>query len=289
VEFAYLDFMFNEKFNARAGLLLVPMGFINELHEPPIFLGATRPEVERVLIPTTWRENGAGVFGDLGPVSYRAYVINGLDGAGVNNSGFDAGGIRGGRQKGSKTLAEDLALTGRVDWKIGAGFSLGGSFYTGGSGQGAVAPTSGLQIDARTDIVDLHAEWRWRGFEARALFVGIDLEDADEINDFQEFVGDESVGSEMRGGYFQLGYDVLAGNSRTEQALIPFFRYEEFDTQLKVPAGFSRNPANDAEILTAGLSYKPIPNIAIKLDFQNFDNAAGTGTDRWNLALGWLF
>jgi len=289
VEFAYLDFLFKDEINARAGLLLVPMGFVNELHEPPIFLGATRPEVERSLIPTTWRENGAGVYGDLGSVSYRAYVINGMDGAGLQHSGFGAGGIRGGRQSGSKALSDDFALTGRVDWKFGPGFSVGGSFYTGDSGQGAVAPTSGSSIEAKTDIVDLHAEWRWRGFEARALIVDVDVDDADLINDFQGFAGDDSVGSEMGGGYFQLGYDVLAGNSESGKALIPFFRYEKLDTQRSVPTGFLRNPANDADILTLGLSYKPIPNIAIKIDFQNFDNVAGTGTDRFNVAMGWLF
>lgn len=289
VEFAYLDFMLNEKVNARAGLLLVPMGFANELHEPPIFLGATRPELERALIPTTWRENGAGVFGDFGPVTYRAYIINGFDGAGLNHSGFDETGIRGGRQSGSKALAEDFAIAGRVDWKISPGLLLGGSFYSGNSGQGAVAETSGQTIGAHLNIVDIHAEWRWRGIEARALFVDTDLDDAELINEFQGFVGDESVGSKMRGGYVQLGYDLFARNDRTQQALIPFARYEELDSQRKVPMGFLRNPVNDEEILTLGLSYKPIPNVVVKLDFQNFDNAADTGVDRWNLALGWMF
>src|SRR2546426_2600659 len=88
----------------RGGLLLVPLGFLTELHEPPIFLGARRPEVETLIIPSTWRENGLGVYGDLGPVSYRAYLVASLDA-----SGFTADeGIREGRQEGAASRAEDL-------------------------------------------------------------------------------------------------------------------------------------------------------------------------------------
>jgi hypothetical protein len=76
VEFAYLDFLVRDWFNVRAGLVLLPVGFLNELHEPPIFFGANRPQVERVILPTTWRENGLGVFGEVGAFSYRVYVFN---------------------------------------------------------------------------------------------------------------------------------------------------------------------------------------------------------------------
>ncbi len=288
VEFAYLDFLFNDRVNARAGLLLVPMGFINELHEPPIFLGARRPQVERALIPTTWRENGVGVFGDLGPVSYRAYLVAGFDGAGLDESGFGASGLRGGRQSGSKSLAEDLGLVARADWSVTPGLTLGASFYTGDSGQGAVAPTSGQTVEARTDILEAHLEWRWRGLEARALWVDVSVDEADLLNDVQGFTGSQSIGEEMQGHYLQAGFDVLAHRA-TRQALIPFVRFESMDTQRKVPAGFSRNPASDLEVVTYGVSYKPIPNVVLKLDFQNFDNAAGTGVDQWNVAVGLLF
>jgi hypothetical protein len=287
VEFAYLDFMFRDAINARVGLLLVPMGFINELHEPPIFLGARRPDIERRLIPTTWRENGAGVFGDLGPVTYRAYVLAGLDGAGIGETGFTAEGLRGGRQSGSKSLAEDFAFVARADWEIIPGLMLGGSFYTGNSGQGAVT-TGGETIDARTDILDVHLQWRWRGVELRALWVDVSVDQADLLNDFQGFTGMQSVGEELSGHYLQAGYDVLA-TLETQQAVIPFVRYETFDTQKAVPTGFVSDPVNDVKVMTYGVSYKPIPKVVIKLDFQDYDNAAGTGVDQWNLAAGFLF
>jgi hypothetical protein len=110
VEFAYLDYLYRKQLNLRAGLVLLPMGWLNELHEPTVYLGAVRPQTERRIIPTTWRENGIGAYGVLGGFSYRTYVVNGLDA-----SGFSAGGLRAGRQKGSKAKAEDFAWVGRLE------------------------------------------------------------------------------------------------------------------------------------------------------------------------------
>ncbi len=94
VEFAYLEFQKRPEIGLRAGMLLVPVGFVNELHEPPVFHGARRPEVELAILPTTWRENGAGLFGAAGPFEYRAYGVVGL-----RSSGFTAAGIRGGGRR----------------------------------------------------------------------------------------------------------------------------------------------------------------------------------------------
>ncbi|HEU5304782.1 MAG TPA: hypothetical protein VFU40_09085, partial [Gemmatimonadales bacterium] len=90
IEFAYLEYRLSPRFGLRGGLLLPPMGFINEVHEPPAFLGARRPETERQIIPSTWRENGLGFFGTAGGISYRAYLVNGFDA-----TGFGASGVRG--------------------------------------------------------------------------------------------------------------------------------------------------------------------------------------------------
>ena len=133
VEFAALDFLIDPMANIRAGMVLVPMGFINQIHEPPFFFGNNRPEVERTIIPSTWREIGIGLFGELYPgLTYTTYVMNGLDA-----SGFSSKGIRGGRQKGSKARAEDLAWVARVDYAPEQlpGLSFGASSYLGASGQ----------------------------------------------------------------------------------------------------------------------------------------------------------
>ena len=99
VEQAYVDLMINRRVNLRAGMVLVPVGIQNERHEPPTFQGVERTFVDTVIVPTTWRDTGIGLFGDLGRgFSYRAYALPGL-----NAAEFSADeGIAGGRQQGSR-------------------------------------------------------------------------------------------------------------------------------------------------------------------------------------------
>src|SRR5262245_27577147 len=138
VEFAYVDAMLRPEINARAGLLLVPMGFINELHEPPVFLGARRPETEQHIVPSTWRAAGFGAFGEPTPgLSYRAYVIESLRAAadpGSGVDGFNASGLRGGRQNGSEAVFADIAGVVRADYSR-SGVGVGGSVFYGNAGQ----------------------------------------------------------------------------------------------------------------------------------------------------------
>ena len=130
VEFAYVEYQAHDNFGVRGGMLLLPMGLVNEFHEPTVFLGAERPVTESRIIPSTWRENGGGVYGSFDRVAFRAYVVNGF--AGV---GFSADGFRGGRQKGAKAKASNMAFTGRVDVTPTPGVFVGASLYTGGSGR----------------------------------------------------------------------------------------------------------------------------------------------------------
>jgi uncharacterized small protein (DUF1192 family) len=288
VEFAYLDYLWRPQANFRAGLLLLPMGFLNELHEPTTFLGANRPDAERLILPSTWSENGVGLFGEAGPFSYRTYVVAGLDA-----SGFTAEGLREGRQEGKESKAEDLAWAGRLDFTGVPGLLAGASAYLGDSGQG-LKSTRGETLGVGTRIVEGHLEWKYRGLELRALAVQADLDDVAELNRTLGLHGDRSIGERLTGRYVQLGYDVLAGRAGG-QALIPYGRWETYNTQDRVPAGFAANPANDVEVLTLGLSYKPIDQIVLKVDHQNFDSGATpatpatTGTDQINVLLGWIF
>ena len=283
VEFAYLDRLVRPEFNLRGGHLLVPMGFVNELHEPPVFLGAKRPQIERVIMPSTWHENGFGLFGDLGQLTYRSYIMTGLEA-----SGFSAGGIRGGRQKGAKALSDDLAWVTRVDYSPTPGVLLGGSAYLGDSGQG-IASATGETLDVNTEIFELHAEFKWRGLEARLLVTEADLGDITSLNQALGLTGASSIGENLEGWYLQAGYDVFSRFEMGNRQLTPYVRWEQFNTQASVPNGFTANPVNDQEILTFGLDYKPIAPIVIKLDYQDLNNAAGTGIDQFNLAVGYIF
>ena len=282
VEFAYLDFLARPSVGVRTGLVLIPMGLVNELHEPTAYLGAKRPVTENAIIPSTWREMGAGVFGETGPVSWRAYVVNSL-----NGRNFAAGGVRGGRQKGARALAEDLAFTGRVDWQPLVGTTVGASFFSGNTGQSNVV--NGNVVDARYTVYDIHADSRFRGVILRGLWSRGSLDDAEELNVLNSLTGNRSVGKTMGGWYAEAGYDLSSLLPFGETSFTPYARYERVDTQRTVPTGFLRNPANEQTILTYGLQFKPIPQAVFKVDYQNVDNEAGTGLDQWNLGIGYIF
>ena len=283
IEFAYLDYLFSRPVRARAGLLLIPMGLINELHEPPTFLGALRPDVEQRLIPTTWRELGAGLYGDADRFAYRLYAVTS-----PNSKGFTSEGIREGSAEGSEAAAQNWAVTGRLDWSPAAGALVGVSFFSGDSDQGRITP-SGRGFSGRTTVIDAHADWKWRGLWLRGLYARTTIGDAGAINEANGLSGDESVGSRQWGWYAQAGFDVLSLMPASRAALTPFLRYERYDTQAEVPAGYQRNPENRARVLTVGAVYKPIEQIAVKADWQQRKNQARSGVNQWNVGLGYLF
>jgi hypothetical protein len=291
LEFAYLDFLARPQINVRAGLVLVPMGFVNERHEPPTYFGTRRPIVETLIIPATWSEIGVGLFGDLGPkVTYRTYVTSGLAAAAGTSSGADGftrEGIRDGRAEGSQAAAEDLAITGRIDGSPVAGLTIGASFFTGDAGQNR--PIAGGHLTARTIVLDGHVEYRRRGLQLRGVYARTTVAHAEDVNAAQGFTGTESVGARQYGWYGEAGYDVLTHVKDCRHALIPYLRHERLDTQDAVPAGFAADPANDVSLTTAGIQWKPIPNVSVKLDWNRTTNAARTGFDDWALALGYMF
>jgi hypothetical protein len=291
VEFATLDFLLADEINARMGLLLLPMGFVNEVHEPPFYFGTNRPQVERVIIPSTWRENGAGIFGRFGErLSYRLYVVNGFDA-----TGFSSAGLRGGRQNGSEALAEDLAVVGRVDLDVLDGLRFGGSYYLGGAGQNQSVDVGGTDVElpnTQASIWELHAEYRWRALTARALFARAHLSDTGQLSELFT-AADQSnpvISSVQYGGYGEIAYDLMPlFFPGSEMSLEPFFRFEYVDTQANVPSGFSANRAFIQRIYTPGLQFKPIPNVVLKLDYRNVNAFSGTVGDEVSFGFGLVF
>ncbi len=274
VEFAYLDFLLSRGLNLRAGMVLIPVGFINEMHEPPTFLGAARPALERTLIPTTWRENGVGVHGEWGTGwSYRAYLVAGLDG-----SKFTRSGIGGGRQQGAKSLAESWAVTGRLDWTPLPGATVGASFFSGNSQPGDSLPR------LATRLWDLHAEWKGQGWQTRALLVRTTVEAAG----LPASGAMREVGTVQQGSYVEVGYDALS-RSGSRQALIPFVRAERLERQRAVATGVVKDLALDERITTLGVVYKPLPQVALKADFSRFRNEARSGRNQFTAAVGYYF
>lgn len=282
VEFAALDFFIDPIANIRAGLVLIPMGFINQIHEPPFFFGNNRPEVEQRIIPSTWREVGVGLFGQITPeLTYTTYVVNGL-----NAEEFASDGIREGRGGGSNAKAENFAYVGRLDYApaVLPGFSVGGSAYVGNAGQNQ--SFAGQTPDVFTQLYEAHAQWKYRGLEWRALGSWGHIDDAEILS----AVKGETIGTENYGWYTEIGYDVMPHFIHdTAQYLAPFFRFEKMDTIAKAPNGFADDLSQDREIYQFGLQYKPIPNVVIKADYRNRSAKRGELSDDFNLGFGFIF
>ncbi|MBI4424467.1 MAG: hypothetical protein HY554_12095 [Elusimicrobia bacterium] len=291
VEQAYLDFTpWGRALGLRAGLLIVPVGLVNEVHEPTTFHGVLRPAVERNLIPTTWRENGAGVFGQAGPVSYRSYVVTGLQAtsnAGVTGIGGSTP-LRNGRSSGAKSFAEDAAWVSRVDVSPIDGVLAGGSLYIGEMDHNFTAAAVPLTL------WDLHAQLEYRGAELKWLYTEGTIGNPDSVNTANGIARTAAtttgVGRKLFGGYVEGAYNVLALCPRSKgQYLASFLRYERYDTQAEVPAGWFADPANSRVEYTAGLTYKPIPQVAVKGDYQWLQNQARKGVNQLNLGVGYIF
>jgi hypothetical protein len=282
VEFAALDFFIDPMANIRAGLVLMPMGFINQIHEPPFFFGNNRPEVERRIIPSTWREVGVGLFGQITPeLTYTTYVVNGL-----NAAEFSSNGIRDGRGGGSNAKAENFGYVARMDYAPQAlpGVSVGGSAYVGNSGQNQTF--AGKNPDVLVQLYEGHAQWKYHGLELRALGSWGHVNNADLLSAEKG----ETVGSENYGWYTEVGYDIMPHLfADTTQYLAPFFRYEQYDTIAEAPNGFLDDETKDRHIYQFGLQYKPIPNVVIKADYRNIGAKKGSVPDDFNLGFGFIF
>ena len=260
----------------------MPMGLVNRIHEPLFYFGNHRPEVEQRIIPSTWREMGAGLFGAITPnLTYTAYVVNGL-----NATGFASDGIREGRGGGSNARAENFGYVARMDYDpdVLPGVSVGGSAYVGNSGQNQAF--AGQKADVFTQLYEAHVQWKYRGLEFRTLGSWGHINDADLVSANNNTI----VGSENYGFYSELGYDVLPLLWQdTTQYLAPFFRYEKLNTVAKAPVGFANDPTKDWRIFQVGLQYKPIPNVVIKADYRNYAAKQGPLPDDFNLGFGFIF
>jgi len=289
VEFAYLDFFLKQYANARAGLLLVPMGFINEWHEPVFFYSVNRPEVERQIIPTTWRELGLGLFGEVIPgLNYRMYMLNGLNAKGIRPQG-----LRDARQNGNRALVEDVAFTARLDYNPTPALLLGSSVFTGNSGQDQVVDDVTIPTTSTT-VWEVHGQYRAYGLQARALFTMANLGDARSLTlalrQLEEIPEDATIAGRMLGTYFELGYDLMPWLlPDTEMALAPFARFSYLNTQDETPPGLGSNQSLQQRIWVVGLDYWPIQNVVFKLDYRNFNLVSGTKPDEINLGFGFVF
>ena len=282
LEQAYLDFYLNPYFNLRGGMVLAPMGVINERHEPPAFFGVERPMVDTVIIPSTWFDLGVGAWGDLGRgFTYRFYLMSPLDA-----TGFSADeGLRGGRQKGSRSNLRNVARTARVEYRGIPRLTLGGSVWAGRTG----FDTPNLDVPVRLGSFD--GRYSWRRVEFRGQYAHGQIQEAGLLNrTLQRRIGiNPNIAEQIRGFYLESAVYLLPFHS--SQNLAVFTRYENFDTQYRMPSGFLPLKQFDRSSWTVGASYFPHPDVVFKADYVFNRNASQVirPRDQVNFGLGWWF
>ena len=288
IEQAYLDGLLSRRINLRGGIILMPVGIINVYHEPPSFNGVDRPDVDTFVIPTTWREPGIGIFGELAEgLRYQAYLVNGF-----NANGFTAeSAIREGHQEAQLAHAGDVGGVLRLDYEPILGTVFGASAYRGTSRNTLPAslgnvPVSLFEADVRT---------RRGAFSARAEAAVLFIGDAAPLNQVLAAASPEQaeagpVSSQARGGYLEAAYDVLSLMApESNQALNAFARLDYADTQADVPAGFQSRLEFRRVSEVFGLVYRPIPQIALKADYRFRQLGDGTSNRELASAITWLF
>ena len=274
VEQAFLQYELNDFMNLRAGLLLVPMGIINEYHEPTTFHGVERPWVDKYIVPTTWREIGMGLSGNIiqSSLRYQIYVMNGFNGFDGSPEFSGSSGLRGGRQKGAESFMTSPAFSARAEYYGLPGFNIGLSGYYGKSQSSlfdgleksknqAVEMADSSRIGIA--MVGLDVRYQKRGFQLRGQYY---LTNHSNTNEYNAFTGSD-VGSSMAGGYLEAGYDVLSLTESNHQ-LIPFARYSNYDTHYKTENIIQNNKTYNRNIITTGLSWKMSRGAVIKTDIQ---------------------
>jgi hypothetical protein len=282
LEQAYLDFLVRPWLNFRAGMVLAPVGIVNERHEPPSFNGVERPVVETLIIPTTWREMGVGVNGDLGGgFRYRGYLMSALDPTDFNAE-F---GIQEARTGGFAAPFRNPAVAARLEYAGIRRLTIGLSGYTG------VASSELVSVTPRVTIASFDGRYSFRRFDFRGLFANTWISRTQALNTALERATGLSpnVGRQMRGYYGEPAVHVLPRRWRSD--LILFTRYEKYNTQHRMAPGFVPLPEFDRSSIFTGITFKPNADVALKFDYVINRNARSVirPLNGLNLGLGWWF
>jgi len=262
MEQAFLEFDLNDNHAVRAGILLVPVGLINETHEPPTFYGVERNNVEKYIIPTTWREGGISLTGRFGEAfSYDLAAHTGLKLA-TDDTPATVYTVRDARKSARKAPAQDPAYTARIIWRGIAGLELGGAIqYQRDVSQGEIAQNAGSAT-----LMEAHAVWQAGAATVRALYAGWNINGT----------GPATAGSDKQSGWY------VEPSYKLSSKLGLFARQSGWDN---APNSGTNTENTQTDF---GLNYWPHENVVVKVDYQIRDKA-GTNDDGFNLGVGYQF
>ncbi len=280
IEQAFLQYKINDFINFRGGLLLIPMGIINEYHEPTTFNGVERPLIDKTISPTTWREIGFGLTGNIYPMSikYQAYIVNGFNSydGDAHINGKD--GFREGRQKGANSYISSPCFTGKIQYYGIRGLNLGLSGYYGKTQStlydGIDKNDKIILASADSSVIGVYmvgfdVRYSIKGFQFRGQYYYTNLSNTSGYNNY---TADNStlndVGSSMVGYYIEAGYNIFRTFNNMEIELIPFLRYEAFNTHNTVEKNIIKNGDYNNSIITTGLTLKLVSGAVLKAGIQ---------------------
>jgi len=274
VEQAFINYNVANNVNLRGGLMLVPMGIINEFHEPTTFNGTERPGVDNVIVPTTWREIGVGVTGRFNSISlgYQAYIFNGFKSAesdgegGINGFLKGSNGLRSGRQKGIQSTVSSPTLSAKVDYYGIRGLRLGLATYLGKTqAEDDVKKLEGARIGV--SMLGFDARYAYKRFMARGQFIQGWLSDTEAYNSLTG----QDLGSALQGWYVEGAFNLLPQGKK--QKLFAFARFESYDTHAQTDGTLVRNDTYNRSDITTGLTYHIVTGVVVKGDYQFRSNA----------------
>lgn len=286
VEQVYAEHRINQNFGARAGLFLIPLGLINQNHEPHTFYGVNRPTVETAIIPSTLREVGVQVFGEHdNGVSWSAGITTGFDLTKwdpLNGEGVESP-LRTLHQEGQFAKSKDLSFFGAADWRGIPGLRVGAGVTAGKAGHGTVGFAAPR---ARTLLWDVHTQWTPGAWDFAAVYARGTISGAGALN--KTFAGAPYlVPKTFDGWYAQAAYKFrLSGDYKVS----PFVRFERVNTGRSfdgVVPGQNVNAYDTESIWTAGLNFYVAPTVVVKADYQRYKIVSDS--NRFNLGLGFSF
>ncbi len=297
IEQVFINHSFNDFLNLRAGLILIPMGIINEYHEPTTFNGVNRPTVDNIIVPTTWREIGIGLTGRFQEpgIKYQAYLVNGFSGYDgtkglINGEKF----LRDGRQKGAKSIMTSPDLSVKVDYYGVSGLKIGISGYFGKTESALFKnlDLSNAASVARADssilgmsMAGLDVRYNRRGLSLRGEII---LSFMTNTIHYNALTGND-VGRSIRGSYAEIAYNVLQ-KTNSEYSLSPFLRYENYDTHFKVDPGVTEQDKYQVNEFVFGIGWKLAEGAVMKADMQLARSAADATTRKtFNAGIGVWF
>lgn len=302
IEQAFLQYKINPYLNLRGGLMLVPMGIVNEYHEPTAFNGVERPTIDSKISPSTWREIGLGVTGNIlhASIKYQAYLINGFNGYDGAAKLSGNNGLRNGRQKGADSYISSPNFTGKVEYYGIRGLNLGLSGYFGETQSKLYHKLDKSDVAARAkadssvvgiSMIGIDGRYNHKALQLRGQFYYTALSNTGQFNQFTANGAKlNDLGSAMIGYYVEAGYNVLRFCRESSFELIPFLRLEAYNTHQTVDNSIAKNGAYQNNIITTGLSFKLAKGIVVKTDVQFSKSAvASKYSSSFNAGFGVMF